>query len=279
MPRSGSISSPASGAIERARECVGGGRNGAEERREEALDLRDQLRLDLERAEPRNQRRRLDEGVVPDRRHRRVPAAAVHAQQKRRAHLLARRAQIEHLAAELDPVAGPLVEREVGADGGRVLLDEPLQAESVADLLVGGRDEDEVAGAPPAFACERRERDGRRGDLPLHVERSAPPDLLADELAAERVALPLARVGEHDVGVREQRERRPAAGPADARDEIRALGNARVELALHARGLQVVAQELCRRSLVAWRIRRIETDEPLQEVDDLRHFLLPSTSR
>ena len=46
--------------------------------------------------------RGLDERVVGDRRHRRVPGAAVHAQQERRAHLLGGRADVEDAAAELD---------------------------------------------------------------------------------------------------------------------------------------------------------------------------------
>jgi hypothetical protein len=44
------------------------------------------------------------------------------------------------------------------------------------------------------------------------------------------------------IGVREQREARPGAVAAEAGDEIRALGNARVELALDAAVLQVVTQ-------------------------------------
>ena len=210
-------------------------RHRAEQHVEEACDLRDQLRLGRELAEPRDERRRLDERVVGDRRHRRVPAASVHAEDERRAHLLGGRAEVQHLAAELDAVAGAFVDREVGTHRVGVRFDEPLQPEAVADLLVGGRDEDQVARAPPALARERRERDRRRGDLTFHVERAAAPHLAVHELAAERLTLPLARVGENDVRVREQRKRRAVAAAADAGDEIRALGHARVELALDAR--------------------------------------------
>ena len=78
---SGSISSPASDETARAAASASPrSRNLAEQRLQEALDLRDQLRLDLERAQPRDQRRGLDECVVGDRRHRCVPAAAVHLQ-------------------------------------------------------------------------------------------------------------------------------------------------------------------------------------------------------
>ena len=159
-------------------------------------------------------------------------------------------------------------------------LDEPLEPVAGTDLLVGGGDEDEVAGAAPAFACERRQRDRRRRDFALHVERSASPDLAVwDQLTPEGIALPLGGVGEHDVGVREERKRRPVAGPADAGDEVRALGHARVELTLDTGRLQVVAQELGSRGLVAGRIRGVDADEPLQQLGYFTHLRAPRTSR
>ena len=158
-------------------------------------------------------------------------------------------------------------------------LDEPLQPEAVADLLVGCRDEDEIAGAAPSFARERGERHCVRSDLPLHVEGAAAPYFAVDELATERVALPLGRRGKHDVGVREQRERRAVAPAADAGDEVGALGRLRVELALDPRRLEVVAQHLCGGRLVAGRVRRVDANQPLQKLRDLGHLRLPTTSR
>ena len=83
---------------------------------------------------------------------------------------------------------------------------EPLEAEPVADLFVGRGDEDEIAGAAPAFARQGRDGDGARHDLALHVEGAAAPDVPVDELAAERIALPFRRLGEHDIGMGEHRE-------------------------------------------------------------------------
>ena len=251
----------------------------AEDRRQERLRLGAELRLDRERAQPLDEPRRLDERVVGDRRHRRVPAPSVHAQPERRAHLLRRRAQVQHATAELDAVACALVDREVGAARIRMLAHEPLQPEVVADLLVRGRGEDQVAGRLEALARERRQRDRVRRDLPLHVERTSTPDLAVAQLAAERVRVPLRRVGEHDVRVREERERGAAVRPAHPRDEVRPVGHVRVQLALDPRLVEVRAQELRGGRLVAGRIRRVDADQLLEEPGDLAQRRLPSTSR
>src|SRR6185436_1413832 len=85
--------------------------------------------------------------------------------------------------------------------------------------------------------------------------------------------------GEHDVGVREQRERRAVARAADARDEVRALGRAGEERALDAGRLEVVAQELSGRRLVPRRVGRVDADQPLEQIDDVAQRRLPVTSR
>ena len=89
------------------------------------LGLRAEPQLGLVGGEPLDQRRGLDERVVGDPRDRCVAGAPVHEQPEGRAHLLRARAQVEGLAEELHPLAGALVEREVGADGVRVRLAEP----------------------------------------------------------------------------------------------------------------------------------------------------------
>ena len=176
IPSSGSISSPASGATARAAASASpaAGTSPSNAARKPATSgiscgsaANSPSRCD--------ERRGLDERVVGDRRHRRVAAPAAHAQDERRAHLLGGRAEVEHLPAELDPVAGALVEREVCANRVGVRVDEPLQPEAVADLLVGGRDEDQVARASPALARQRRERDGRRCDLALSCRARRAP--------------------------------------------------------------------------------------------------------
>src|SRR5262249_44435741 len=74
----------------------------------------------------------------------------------------------------------------------------------------------------------------------------------------------------------EQEQRRPVAAAADPGDEVGALGHPRVELALDAVRLEVGAQELRRGGLVARRIRRVDPDEPAEE---LRHLAAQACRR
>ncbi len=239
----------------------------AEHGAQERLDLRLQLRLRPVLGEALDQPCRLHERVVGDRGHRRVAGAAVHEDPEGRGLLLGGRAEVDD-AAELEPVAGALVDRVVGADGVGVRLAEPGEAEAVADLLVGGGGEDQVAGRLEALAGERGDRDRVRGHLPLHVERAAPPDLAVAHLAGERRHRPLGGVGEDDVGVAEQQQRRAVAATRNPGDEAGALGHARVEVAANAVCLEVFAQELGRRRLVAGRVGRVDADEPAEQIGD-----------
>ena len=197
------------------------------------------------------------------------PERPMYAQPERSGHLLRDRRQVDRPAVlELDPLAASLVDREVAANGVGMRLAQPLEAEAGAGLLVGGRREDQVAARPEALARERRDRNRVRRDLALHVESAAAPDHSVAQLARERRHRPLGRVGEHDVRVAEEEERR-AVPARDPRDEIRTLRRPRDQLALDAVGGEVVAQELRRRGLVAGRIRRVDADQPLEEVGDL----------
>jgi hypothetical protein len=212
--------------------------------------------------------------------------APVHAQLERRAHFLRARAEVERPAQELDPLARALVERVVGAHGVRVLRAEPRQAEALAHLLVGDRREDEIAGRLEPLARERRQRDRAGRDLALHVERAAAPDLVVAQLAGPRVDLPLGSIGNHRVGVREQHQAGPVTASRQASDQVRALRDARVELALDTALREVVAQELGRGRLVTGRVDRVEPDQLLQQlarfvaqVGRLRQRRVPSTKR
>src|SRR4029453_6859628 len=131
------------------------------------------------------------------------------------------------------------------------------RAEPGTDLFVGGGAEDQIAGGLESFTRQRRDRDRFRGDLSLHVERAATPDLTVAQLTAERIGAPLRGVGEHDVRVREEEKRRAVAASGNTCDQVRALGNLRVQLALHAALLEVVAQELRGGRLVARGVRRV----------------------
>ena len=127
-----------------------------------------------------------------------------------------------------------------------MLLAEPGEAEVDTDLLVGGRHEDQVACRLEAFARERGDRDRARGDLPLHVERTASPDLSVADLARPGIDLPLGGIGAHRVRVGEQSEARPVAAAGDSSDEVGALRHLRVELARDPALLEVVAEQLGR---------------------------------
>ena len=147
-------------------------------------------------------------------------------------------------------------------------LREPAQAPALADLLVGHGQEHELARGRETLALERREGDGGRRHLSLHVERAASPDLVVHEIAGPRVSLPLRRVREHRVRVREERQRRPVAA-AKTRDDVRPLRLARVELDLDPVPREVVAEHLGGADLVPRRVDRLRADQRLQERRDL----------
>ncbi len=256
-----------SGAMRSTASCAR--RDLPEQSRKERLDLRAYLRLGPERGDSLDQLCGPHERVVGDAGHRRVARAAQYAQPERSGHLLRDRRQVDRPAVfELDPLAASLVDREVAPNGVGMRLAQPLEAEAGAGLLVGGRREDQIAARPEALARERRDRNRVRRDLALHVESAAAPDHSVAQLARERRHRPFGRVREHDVRVAEEEER-GAVPTRDPRDEIRTLRRPRDQLALDAVGGEVVAQELRRRGLVAGRVRRVDADQPLEEVGDL----------
>ncbi len=150
-----------------------------------------------------------------------------------------------------------------------MLLDEPLEPEARPDLLVGCRDEDQVAFRLEPVACKRGDRDRARGHLPLHVERAATPDLAVAELARPRIGLPFRGVREHGVRMGQKGQPGPAATPRDPGDEVRALRHLRVELTRDAARLEVFAQHLRSPGLVARRIDGVKPDQLLEKVGDL----------
>ena len=68
----------------------------------------------------------------------------------------------------------------------------------------------------------------------------------------------------------QEQEPGPAGRTGDPRDEVRPLGHARVQLGGDAVVAEVVAEQPGRRGLVARRIDRVEADQLLEELDDLR---------
>jgi hypothetical protein len=79
--------------------------------------------------------------------------------------------------------------------------------------------------------------------------------------------------------MREEEEARPVSAAGDARDEVRPLRDPRVQLAVDAARLEVVAEVLRGGGLVPRRVRRVDPDQLLQELDDLGQRRLPITRR
>ena len=147
-----------------------------------------------------------------------------------------------------------------------MLRAEPGEPEVLADLLICGRREDQVARRLEALARERGDRDRVRGDLALHVERAAAPDLAVSQLARPWIELPLDRVGDHGVRVREQQQPRPGGSARNPSHEVCPLGHLRVQLGVHTALREVVTEELGGDRLVAGRVDRVEPDQPLEKV-------------
>ena len=177
---------------------------------------------------------------------------------------------VDALVAEREDRPGALVEQHVAAHRVGVVLGEPHRALAAAGLLVDDADDEQVAaGGAPARARERH-RGGHLGrGLGLHVLRAATPEHAVDDVARPRVALPLGGVGQHGVDVREQAQRRPVAGPAQARHQVGALLGAPQQVDLEARVAQQAGEQLLRRALVARRVDRVGLDQALEELGRL----------
>src|SRR4029077_1787743 len=124
----------------------------------------------------------------------------------------------------------------------RVLAAQPDESVAVADLLVGRCDEEEVTRRSEPLSRERREGDGVRRDLALHVERTTTPHLAVHQVARPRIAVPLGRIREDGVRVAEEREGRTVS-TRNSGDEIRTLGNTGIELGLDAVPREVAGQQ------------------------------------
>ena len=135
-------------------------------------------------------------------------------------------------------------------------------------------------GSLDALARERRERDGRGGDVALHVERAATPDLAVDEVARPRVALPLVRDRRGPCRYGRSASSDGPSPPGQPRDEVRPLRRplATSSHAMPLRG-EVVAQQLGGARLVARRVDRVEPEELLQELRHLRRGRLTALLR
>ena len=187
------------------------------------------------RGEPLDQRRRLDERVVGDPRHRRVAAAPVHAEDERRAHLLGGRAEVERR--------------------GRRARCARRRPRSRRTRRARRRDARGRATCSPKSSPTSSSAAATKIRSPSGSKPSRASDAMATALAATWPFMssaprpqtsPSRSSPDHGstchsagsattVSVWESSSRpRPAAPARDSRDEVRPLGHPRVQLALDA---------------------------------------------
>ena len=121
------------------------------------------------------------------------------------------------------------------------------------------------AGRQPSRASVAR---GHRlgGDLRLHVQRAATPQVAVGDVAGPRVVLPVRRIGQHRVDVAEEAQRRAVVVAGERGHEVGALGRRAEDLGLEAgaasgsrRGTRSPARSLPGGLTVLKRIRRWRT--------------------
>jgi hypothetical protein len=162
---------------------------------------------------------------------------------------------LEELGMLVDEVAGPLV---------------------AARLLVGQDTEDHVAGRQHAAGLGPHEGREHHRDAALHVQRSASPHVAVVQLAGKRLVAPIA-AGRHDIDVSLQEQRSGHAPSGKAGDQVGAGRIASEDPDLASEILQQPADPVHAFALVAGGIARIETQQPLQDLDgtildsDARH--------
>src|SRR5581483_10187856 len=148
-----------------------------------------------------------------------------------------------------------------------VLFHEKLHAGATARLLVSRQRKQKV----PRRRCLRprhlEQARHEHGDAALHVERASPPHLVADAFAAERRVLPFGRFRGDHVDVAVEEERRGVAAPGHTRKEIRSVRLEREVSMLDASSIKQAADELEASPLVAGRIRGVEPDQRLEQLD------------
>ncbi len=163
-----------------------------------------------------------------------------------------------------------LGDRVLGAgEPVRTPIGDELRAELATGLLVGRRQEHEVAleRHPRALEGEqsRQVQDARR----LHVDRAAPVEVAVGDDASERVDRPVAPVGVYDVDVMVQDDSAEGAVALQARAQTGAPGARLDRLALDALARQDLGQKPRAGDLVAGGIGGVDLQIAAQELDRL----------
>ena len=148
-----------------------------------------------------------------------------------------------------------------------MLLRQELRAEVAAGLLVGDHGEHEATGWDATLRLRPQKSGDHHRHAALHVDCASAPDHAVDDFSAEGRMRPLLAGSRDDVDVAVQEQRSAAVLSTEARDEIRPIGGARVELALHPGGRQQPADVLDALALGARRVRRVEAKQVAQQLD------------
>ena len=170
------------------------------------------------------------DGVQVVERHRAVAAAAADRDAKVGEGLLADRERVEAHAVDDRVGAAALVQQVVAAHELGALRGEPAGAAVVAALLVGGGDEQELAGERRAVAREASDGDGLGRHLVLHVGRAAAPDVAVAHGPGEGRDAPFVGLGRHDVEVPEQPQAGSGPRARQADDQVLTFGEVADEL-------------------------------------------------
>src|SRR6185436_12786168 len=200
--------------------------------------------------------------------HRPVAPAAAHRRLQPADLLLAELDRVEALARDLlgDPTRLSKGMPDAGKELG-MLLDEELRAVVAAVLLVAEDDENHVARQLELASRSTQERRDVHRDGAFHVDGAASPNFPCDQIAAERGPCPGLARGRHDVDVTLEEERPALSLAVETCDEIRASRIFCIEPALDPSLSEQAAHELDALRFVAGRVRRVEPDQTLEELD------------
>ena len=147
-----------------------------------------------------------------------------------------------------------------------MLLGEEARTLVAAVLLVGEHDEEEVAGQRNLLPLRSQERVHEHRDAALMSRAPRPHTYLSTSRPLERRMRPALAAGDDvDVPLEEKRRGGAAVEPSD---EVRSAGNVRTSVPA-TRRLEQAADELDARGLVAGRVRRVEPDQRLRQLDDV----------
>src|SRR5712691_10302962 len=110
-------------------------------------------------------------------------------------------------AVDLETASPSFIERVLGLNQFRAMLDDPARAFMSTTLLVGGSHVDDIAFELYSGSLEQQHRHGLHRDHLLHVKSATPVNIAIGDITGERVMRPLLRLDGNNIGMRHQQER------------------------------------------------------------------------